>query len=109
VWEHVTGDLDIYIMQDGHGVSLRKVLEAEILNYEQGEPTKKARVTPSGRKVVLKVAIIETKHTASEMAAMGCAAGTAPVLRPKQSKYVVKAAARGKLAASDNSIICTTP
>ncbi len=43
-------DLDIYITQDGHGVSLRKVLEAEILNYEQGEPTKKAHVTPAGRK-----------------------------------------------------------
>ena len=51
VWEHVEGDLDIYITQDGHGVSLRKVLEAEIGNYERGEPTKKARVTPAGRKV----------------------------------------------------------
>ena len=42
VWERVQGDLDIYIVQDGHGVSLRKVLEMEILDYEQGEPTKKA-------------------------------------------------------------------
>jgi hypothetical protein len=49
VWEHVKGDLDIYITQDGHGVSLRKALEAEILNYEQGEPTKKARVTRGGQ------------------------------------------------------------
>ncbi len=31
VWGHVKGDLDIYITQ--HGVSLRRVLEAEILNY----------------------------------------------------------------------------
>ena len=91
VWEQVEGDLDIYITQDGHGVSLRKVLEAEILNYEQGEPTKKARVTPAGRKVAPKVAITETKHTASEMAALGGAAETrTPVLRRKQSKYVVK-------------------
>jgi hypothetical protein len=90
VWEHVKGDLDIYITHDGHGVSLRKVLEAEILNYEQGEPTKKARVTPAGRKVAPKVAIIETKNTASVLAAMGDTAETAPVLRPKQSKYVVK-------------------
>jgi len=71
-------------------VSLRRVLEAEILIYEQGEPTKKARVTPAGRKVAPKVAITETKHTASELAAMGGTAETAPVLRPKQSKYVVK-------------------
>ena len=90
VWEHVKGDLDIYITHDGHGVSLRKVLEAEILNYEQGEPTKKARVTPAGRKVAPKVAITETKNTASVLAAMGDTAETAPVLRPKQSKYVVK-------------------
>jgi len=90
VWEHVKGDLDIYITQDGHGVSLRRVLEAEILNYEQGEPTKKARVTPAGRKVAPKVAITETKHPASELAAMGGTAETAPVLRPKQRKYVVK-------------------
>jgi hypothetical protein len=90
VWEHVKGDLDIYITQDGHGVSLRKVLEAEILNYEQGEPTKKAHVTPAGRKVAPKPAVTETKHTASVLAAMGGTAETAPVLRPKQSKYVVK-------------------
>ena len=32
VWEHVEGDLKIYIRQDGNGVSLRKVLEAEIRN-----------------------------------------------------------------------------
>ncbi len=36
MWGHVKGDLDVYITQDGHCVSLRKVLEAEILNYEQG-------------------------------------------------------------------------
>ncbi len=36
--------LDIYITQDGHCVSLRRALEAELFNYEQGEPTKKARV-----------------------------------------------------------------
>ena len=74
----------------GHGVSLRKVLEAEILNYEQGEPTKKAHVTPAGRKVAPEVGITETKRTAAELAAMGGAAETTPVLRPKQSKYVVK-------------------
>ncbi len=34
VWEHVTSDLDVYITLDGHGVSLGKVLEAEILNNE---------------------------------------------------------------------------
>ena len=88
VWGHVKGDLDIYITQDGHGVSLRKVLEAEILNYEQGEPTKKAHVTPAGRKVAPKVAITETKHTASVLAAMGGTAETAPVLRPKQSELI---------------------
>jgi hypothetical protein len=43
-------------------MSLRKVLEAEILNYEQGEPTKKAHVTPAGRKVAPKVAITETRE-----------------------------------------------
>ena len=90
VWEHVKGDLDIYITQDGHGVSLRRALEAEILNYEQGEPTKKARVTKGGRKVAPKVGITEMKLTASEMAAMDGTAETAPVLRPKQSKYVAK-------------------
>ena len=90
VWEHVSGDLDLYITQDGHGVSLRKVLEAEIRNYEQGEPSKKARVTPAGRKVASVVNIVDTKHTASEMAAMGGTEGTVPVLRQKQSKYVVK-------------------
>ncbi len=29
VWEHGAGDLDMYFTPDGHGVSLRKVLEAE--------------------------------------------------------------------------------
>jgi hypothetical protein len=48
-WKHVAGDLDLYITQDGHDVSLRKVLEAEISFYEQGEPFKKARVTQAGR------------------------------------------------------------
>ncbi len=90
VWDHVTGDLDIYITQDGHGVSLRKVLEAEILNYEQGEPTKKAHATPAGRNVAPKVGITETKRTAAELAAMGGTAETLPVLRRKQSTYVVK-------------------
>jgi hypothetical protein len=90
VWEHVKGDLDIYITQDGHGVSLRKVLEAEILNYEQGEPSKKAHVTPAGRKVESKVGITETKHTAALMEAMGGTVETMPVLRPKQAKYIVK-------------------
>jgi len=93
VWEHVKGDLDIYITQDGHGVSLRKVLEAEILNYEQGEPTKKAHVTPAGRKVPPRVGIIKTKHTASklEARAVGGPADMAQVqLRSKQGKYIVK-------------------
>ena len=90
VWEHVEGELDMYITQDGHGVSLRKVLEAEIGNYERGEPTKKARVTPAGRKVAPKVGITETKHTAAELEAMGGTAETLPVLRRKQSRYVVK-------------------
>ncbi len=94
VWEHVKGDLDVYITQDpdGHGVSLRKALEAEILTYEQGERTKKACGTKAGRKVAPKVSIrvTETKHTASEMEAMGCTAETAPALQQKQSKYVAK-------------------
>jgi hypothetical protein len=90
VWEHVKGDLDIYITQDGHGVSLRKVLEAEILNYEQGEPSKKAHVTPAGRRVESKVRITETKHTAALIEAMGGTAEKMPVLRLKQSKYIVK-------------------
>jgi hypothetical protein len=71
VWEHVTGDLDLYITQKGTASlslreppALRKVLEAKIRNYEQGEPSKKVRVTPAGRK--LTVNIIDTKHTASE-------------------------------------------
>ena len=80
----------MYFTPDGHSMSLRKVLEAEIRNYEQGEPSKKARVTPAGRKVASTVKIIDTKHTASEMAAMGGTADTVPVLRQKQSKYVVK-------------------
>ncbi len=41
---HVKGDLDIYITQDGHGMSLRKVLEAEILNYEQGDRPRLGRL-----------------------------------------------------------------
>ncbi len=63
------GDLDIYIPQDCPCVSLRRVMEAEILNYEQGEPTKKAHVTQAGRKVAPRVGITEMKHTASELAA----------------------------------------
>ncbi len=55
------GELDMYITQDGHGLSLRKVLEVEIRNKEQGEPTKKARVTPAGRKVEPRMGITETK------------------------------------------------
>ncbi len=36
----------MYFTPDGHSVSLRKVLEAELRNYEQGEPSKKlGRVT----------------------------------------------------------------
>ena len=31
----VQGNLDIYITQDGHGVSLRKVLEMEILEHDE--------------------------------------------------------------------------
>jgi hypothetical protein len=61
VWEHVLGDLGLYITQesqDGHAVSLSKVLE--IRNYEQGEPSKKASVTPAGRKVASTVNIIDT-------------------------------------------------
>ncbi len=34
VWDHVKGDLNIYITQDGHGASLRTALETEIFNYE---------------------------------------------------------------------------
>ena len=47
MWEHVEGDLDIYITQDGHCVSLCKVLEAEILNYEQGNPLRWVRHRPT--------------------------------------------------------------
>ncbi len=47
-------------------------------------------MTPACRKVAPKVAITETKHTASELAAMGGTAETAPVMRQKHSKYVVK-------------------
>ena len=54
------------ITQDGHGVNLRKVLEAEIGNNEQGEPTKKARVKQPARKVAPRAGITETRHTASE-------------------------------------------
>ena len=66
------------------------MLEAEIGNYEQGKPTQQARVTPAGRKVAPKVGITETKHTAAELEAMGGTAETLPVLRRKQSKYLVK-------------------
>ncbi len=60
VWEHVKGDLDIYITQDWHCVSLRTALE--ILNNEQGKLTKKARVTNSGRKVAPKVGTLQFSH-----------------------------------------------
>ena len=78
-----------------HWVSLRKVLEIEILNYEQGKPTEKAHVTPGGRKVAPRVEITETKHTAAEKKALEekASAGTADetqVLRRKQKKYMVK-------------------
>ncbi len=53
----------MYFTPDGHGVSLRKVLEAGIRNYEQGEPSKKPRVTQAGRKVASTVNMIDTKHT----------------------------------------------
>ncbi len=104
VWGHVKGDLDIYITQDGHDVSLRKVLEAEILNYEQGEPTKKAHVTPAGRKVEPRVSITETKHTASELKAraVGGPADAAQVpLRSKQGK-----SRKARRASSTASLLC---
>jgi hypothetical protein len=64
----------------------------EVRSRRTAPPTKKAHVTPAGRKVAQKVVIsnLKTKHTASELAAMGGTAETPPVLRPKQSKYVVK-------------------
>ncbi len=74
-------------------MSLHRVLEGEILNYEQGEPTKKAHVTQAGRMVAPRVDITETKHTESELEAraVGGPADTAQVpLRSKQGKYIVK-------------------
>ena len=47
MWEHVEGDLEIYITQDGHGVSLRKVLEAEIRNYARAARAALPRRTPA--------------------------------------------------------------
>jgi hypothetical protein len=49
-------------------VSLSKALDADILYYEQGEPTNKAHVTSAVRKVAPSVGIVETKRPASEMA-----------------------------------------
>ena len=47
MWEHVEGDLEIYITQGGDGVSLRKVLEAEIRNYARAARAALPRRTPA--------------------------------------------------------------
>ena len=63
VWEQCVGDMKVYVTNDGHGVSLRSVLEMEILNFEQGVPTQARRVEPSGRKAVTRVPVAECKIT----------------------------------------------
>jgi hypothetical protein len=46
--------MKVYVTNDGHGVSLRSVLEMEILNFEQGVPTQARRQSaPRGHKPVL--------------------------------------------------------
>ncbi len=58
-----------------------------LLNYEQpeGEPSKKAHVTPAGRKVASKVGITDMKCTAALMEAMEGTVKKMPLLRPKQT------------------------
>jgi hypothetical protein len=62
VCEHVKGDLDINITQDGHGVSLR----AGRLGADQ-EGASQA----GGSRLPSCVGIFETKHTASDLAVIG--------------------------------------
>ena len=85
VWESCVGDMNVYVTHDGHGVSLRSVLEMEILNYEQGAPTKGSRVEPSGRKVAAAVPMVDCKITKE----VEDATGEAPCRKP-QAKYNVK-------------------
>ena len=85
VWDQVEEDLQIYGTQHGHAVNLRSVIETEILNYEQGEPTPDRRVLPSGRKAAAEVKLVECKTNASLESLGGPKA-----VRVKQNKYIVK-------------------
>ena len=85
VWEACGGDMNIYVTNDGHGVSLRSVVEMEILRYEQSLATQTRSVRPSGRNSVSSVPVVESK-------AIKGLEGDAEkaTFRTPQTRYVVK-------------------
>ena len=88
VWDHVTEDLQVFSTSHGHRVSLRKVIETEILNCEQGLRTPDRKVLPSGRKEAPAPKSLEVKVTAALRDS--CKGEEAPATRVKQTKYIIK-------------------
>ena len=85
VWDHVMEDLEILATSHGHRVNLRKVIETEILNYEQGLPTPERQQRPSGRKAAPAPKSLDVKVTA---ALRDTRPGEEAPARKRQSKYI---------------------
>ena len=58
-------DLEILATSHGQRVNLRKVIETEILNYEQGLPTLERQQRPSGQKAAPAPKALDIKVTAA--------------------------------------------
>jgi hypothetical protein len=70
-WEQVQGDLNIYITQDGHSVSVPQGAEGGDPQLRAWQADQEGPCDAGRRKVAPNVAITETKHTVSELAAIG--------------------------------------
>ena len=110
IFDSCTEDFKIYPTQSGHALCLRPVIEAELLNYLTGEPTKRRHVIHStGFTKAAPFALVEVKHldrlkggdSASAATQDAGSAGADSDARKWQDRWTIKITWDGRQVAVD--------
>ena len=106
IFEACTEDFKIYPLPNGHALSLRPVIEAELLNFLTGEPTRKRHVIhKTGGSKAAPFVLVESKtmdwDNSAREATEGAFSGTGSYKREWQDRWTIKITWDGRQVAVD--------
>ena len=106
IFDACTEDFKIYPLPHGHALSLRPVIEAELLNFLTGEPTRKRHVIhKTGGSKAAPFVLVESKtmdwDSSAREATEGAFSGTGSYKREWQDRWTIKITWDGRQVAVD--------